>query len=216
MQAEINRKELKAKAKELAFSNLWKLWKPFLVIFGIIFAIGFLVGLLGIEKGSLLYSLITIAMSLVGSVFMVAEISYFIHFVRGEERGIIDLIKSKMKLIFSIAIASAVISLCTFGLTLLLIVPGIIYALKVVLVPYIFADDETENLAWGTIIKRSKTLMEGNKMDFFVFGLSFFGWILLATTIIGAIWAVPYIQVAQVMYYEELKTKKAELLKEEA
>ena len=47
-------------------------------------------------------------------------------------------------------------------------------------------------------------------MDYFVFELSFFGWILLGLVTFGIayIWVVPYMEVDNVMYYEELKKLK--------
>jgi uncharacterized membrane protein len=46
-------------------------------------------------------------------------------------------------------------------------------------------------------------------LDMFVFVLSFFGWALLAgiTFGLGAIWLIPYMSVATVLYYEELRNK---------
>ena len=49
--------------------------------------------------------------------------------------------------------------------------------------------------------------MNGYKWDYFVFQLSFIGWILLGviTAGIAYIFICPYINVATVLYYEELK-----------
>ena len=52
--------------------------------------------------------------------------------------------------------------------------------------------------------------MQGYKWDYFIFGLSFIGWILLIgfTFGIAMIWVMPFILIAQTLYYEELKKLK--------
>ena len=53
-------------------------------------------------------------------------------------------------------------------------------------------------------------MMDGHKWEYFVFNLSFIGWYLLCgiTFGIAAIWVVPYVTTANVMYYEKLKKLK--------
>jgi len=89
--------------------------------------------------------------------------------------------------------------------SLLFIIPGIIYAYKTIMVNYIWAETTDENVTWRDVINTSKEMMDGYKMDLFVFELSFIGWILLSAVTLGIalIWVVPYIQVASVMYYQE-------------
>jgi len=50
-------------------------------------------------------------------------------------------------------------------------------------------------------------MMNRYKRDYFVFGLSFFGWILLGIFTLGLlyIWLIPYMMTAEVLYYDELK-----------
>ena len=65
----------------------------------------------------------------------------------------------------------------------------------------------------NTLVKKSKEMMLGYKNDYFLFMLSFTGWILFSilTLGIGLIYVIPYITVCQALYYEELKkiTKNA-------
>ena len=52
--------------------------------------------------------------------------------------------------------------------------------------------------------------MKGYKGDYFVFLLSFIGWFLLVPFTLGIIliWLLPYILVAQIIYYEKLSELK--------
>ena len=59
-------------------------------------------------------------------------------------------------------------------------------------------------------IRKSKEMMNGYKMDYFMLVLSFFGWLLLGIFTLGIlyIWLVPYMNVTFILYYEELKKVK--------
>jgi len=54
-------------------------------------------------------------------------------------------------------------------------------------------------------------LMNGNKWAAFVLDLSFIGWAILCcfTFGIGYLWLIPYIQLAQCEFYEDLKADQA-------
>ena len=75
-------------------------------------------------------------------------------------------------------------------------------------VDYLVVDtDVTGNDA----LRESREMMKGYKWNYFVFGLSFLGWILLVPFTLGIllIWLYPYMTVATAIYYERLKgTKK--------
>lgn len=70
------------------------------------------------------------------------------------------------------------ISIFTFLWTLLLIVPGIIAALRYSQAFYIMADDPNKGIM--QCINESKALMKGNKSKLFCLQLSFIPWVLLA------------------------------------
>ncbi len=93
----------------------------------------------------------------------------------------------------------------TFLWTLLLIIPGIIAAYSYMMAPYIMADDNSVRPMEA--IDKSKKMMEGHKMRLFILHLSFIGWALLCTLTlgIGYFWLVPYIQVSQTKFYDDLK-----------
>ena len=56
-------------------------------------------------------------------------------------------------------------------------------------------------------IRESKEMTQGHKMDLFVLGLSFIGWVLLGMVTFGIayIWVVPYMQATSANAYNSLK-----------
>ena len=53
--------------------------------------------------------------------------------------------------------------------------------------------------------------MDGRRFDFFVLGLSFIGWAILAslTLGIGYLWLIPYMQVTEIKFYEDVCNKNS-------
>ena len=98
-------------------------------------------------------------------------------------------------------------ALYTLLWTLLLIIPGIIKAYAYIMAPYI-AEDNPE-LGPNECIERSMALMDGHKMDLFLLDLSYIGWILLGIIScgIGLLWVTPWMQMAHVKFYEQLKAE---------
>lgn len=89
--------------------------------------------------------------------------------------------------------------------TLLLIIPGIIAAIKYSMAYYILNDNP--EIGGLEAIRRSTEMMNGHKMRFFQFWLSFLGWFILgiATFGLGMIYAVPYYRAAKANFYLDLK-----------
>lgn len=95
----------------------------------------------------------------------------------------------------------------TYLWMLLLIVPGIIAALRYSQAFYILRDNP--EIAPLEAIRRSKAMMDGHKGRLFVLGLTFLGWILLAilTCGIGFLWLYPYMQTASAHFHEDLRSR---------
>ena len=87
---------------------------------------------------------------------------------------------------------------------LLFILPGIAAAYSYAMTPYILA--ENPNLTASEAIRRSKEMMDGNRMDLFILELTFIGWELLCilTLGIGNLWLGPYKAAARAAFYKEL------------
>lgn len=88
---------------------------------------------------------------------------------------------------------------------ILLIVPGIILALMFSQFTYILKDNK--EIGSVDALKLSAQMMNGHKMDLFLLGLSFIGWIILAlmTLGIGLLFLEPYMQTTFAHFYEDLK-----------
>lgn len=71
-------------------------------------------------------------------------------------------------------------------------------------------------LSAAEIVAESERLMDGHKWKYFVLNLSFIGWAILSafTFGIGMFFLIPYMQVAQICFYEDLAGKS--VIKEEA
>ena len=90
------------------------------------------------------------------------------------------------------------------GVLTLAMIPSVIVGEGLSQVPYIIAE---EGLSGMAAIRRSWRLMRGHKWEHFVFGLSFFGWSMLAALsfgIVGVFYATPYMSVSMAGYYREL------------
>ena len=101
------------------------------------------------------------------------------------------------------------IALQIIGWTLLLIVPGIIAALRYSMAGYIMA--EYPGISAGEAIERSKAMMEGHKAELFWLELSFIGWILLSALTLGilSLWVTPYMQATYAVFYRKLAGAQA-------
>lgn len=123
---------------------------------------------------------------------------------RGYEMGygtLFDGFSMVGKLILSTLCVSALV---TVG-TALLVIPGIILGYMYRFTIY----NICENPELGVInaMRMSRLQTSGHKADLFVLDLSFYGWILLSSLTMGIlfIWINPYMEQANIGYFEELK-----------
>lgn len=89
--------------------------------------------------------------------------------------------------------------------TLLLIVPGVIKSYEYRMIPYLLA--QYPDMDFSEAKERSRAMMDGNKMDAFVYDLSFIGWWLLSALtggLIGIFWSNPYKYAADAELYRYL------------
>lgn len=207
----MSRVEIKEKAKEMIKGNLWPLWKPSLVIAAVTFIIAFVAGIIVGISGADAELIGDIVGSIVGIALLPTEVgicAYYLKFVRGEEFNL-DLLKKYYPFFVKLLILDLLVFVFTFLWTLLFIIPGIIAAISYSMVFFIAVDKE--DLTAKETITESKRIMQGHKLDFFILQLSFIGWILLACLTFGIllIWLIPYMTVAEVLFYEDVR-KKAE------
>ncbi|MCL1802835.1 MAG: DUF975 family protein [Eubacteriaceae bacterium] len=137
----------------------------------------------------------------------VAFYSYCLQLVRYRSATLKDYFRAfRSKWLTAALVGCLTEILISIGLAFL-IVPGIYLLLGFSMTLILVADRHTTNVL--EILAESLKLMRGYMLDMFVFVLSFFGWALLAgiTFGLGAIWLIPYMSVANVLYYEELRNK---------
>ncbi|UQS82107.1 DUF975 family protein [Bombilactobacillus folatiphilus] len=92
--------------------------------------------------------------------------------------------------------------------SLLLLVPGIIKSFAYSQAMYIYRDhlNAEDPVTYRQAVTLSRQLMNGHKMDYFVFNLSFIGyWLLVSVTLgIAAIWVLPYYRLSKANFYVNL------------
>jgi len=202
----MNRLEIKEKAKEIAKEQLKNFWGSLLIIIAISFLCSLAVELL-VNENSILYSVLTLVISFFTMTLQVGFYSYLLKMVRNEEKSREDLFKY-VGAVLPLATIAILVIIFSFLWSLLFIIPGIIAALGYSMV-YLIYVDKPDKLPME-YLSQSKEMMNGYKWDYFVFSLSFLGWILFSvvTLGIGLIWTIPYMSIAEIIYYEELRKKK--------
>jgi len=100
--------------------------------------------------------------------------------------------------------------LFVFLWSLLLIVPGIIAAIRYAQAFFILKEDPEVPVMEA--IKKSSEMMRGYKTDYFLLQLSFIGWgfLCLFTFGIGFLWLSPYVKTSNAVFYRELKKIREE------
>lgn len=212
----MDRTEIKELAKKKIAGNKWNILWPLLIISVISSILSSFfgpnidlaqvqeTGQLNMSFGSSLGSL---AVSIVMGVITAGYMKYILNFVRTDKfntEDIINTIKAKwIDLLIAIALSSIIIAVCS----MLLVVPGIIASLGLAMVVFLVIDKDVKG---QDSLKASWDMMKGHKWEYFVFILSFIGWILLVPFTLGIllIWLVPYMTVARTIYYDRLVAKK--------
>lgn len=195
----MSRAEIKQWAKEKIKGHIWELLIPIIVA-------GILVGLSIPTGKSEDGAYTTISLGIFFYFVQVGLVWFMVRFIKDEKHEFKDIFRfsSDYVRIFIVNILQVIF---IFLWTLLLIVPGIIKAFAYALVPYILADDKYKDLGYREVLKKSEEIMNGHKMDYFVFGLSYIGWFLLVPFTLGLllIWLEPYFKTAQTKFLNDIK-----------
>ena len=162
----MNRKEIKARAKEFAFNNKWNVWKVVLlsnlISGGASFILGFIIGVLNLDPEGLVASIFDLGISIAVIPLSYGPTYYMIKLVKGKKVDLTTDLFSKYSIFGLVLLASLYISMVTTLWTLLFIIPGIIYAYKVILVPFLLADDGGEKKTVTELVETSKNMMDTN------------------------------------------------------
>ena len=91
---------------------------------------------------------------------------------------------------------------------ILLVIPGIILMIGLSQTYYVMADKP--NISGVDALRESWDLMDGHKLDYFIFSLRFIGWFFLSvfTLFIGLLWLIPYMYVSFAKFYDMIKSGK--------
>jgi uncharacterized membrane protein len=196
----MNRKKLKSQARELLRGHVLELITPFVII--LFFAIlidWLLIGNLP-NPNNASWSLI---IDLLLFPLVLGTYALYLNYVRGKKTENHNLF-SFYPMIFSVTVLFMLRTIFIFAWGLLLIIPGIIAAISFAMASRIYIDGEKDPM---TCIRKSRKMMYGYKFDYFMFLMSFLGWIFLGIMTFGIalIYVIPYIVLGSTLYYEELK-----------
>lgn len=188
----------KQKAKALISKNLSAAVLVTCIPLGILFiaVISELVG----------FSTVSSALTIVEYLLMPVTATLTIAFIKGED----FVVKDKMnedtnKNVGRYIGTMALTYLYTILWSLLFLIPGIIKGYSYYLVPYILSDNP--ELSYNQAIDESRRLMDGRKMEMFIYDFSFFFWLLLSGLTLGiaGIYVIPYIQLTTASIYLDIK-----------
>ena len=199
----MNRVELKNWAKQKIKGHIWEILIP-VIVAGILS--GITVGQKFTMEGGILHYNGGISLGIFFYFVQVGLASFMVKFVnekKCEFKELFAYINDYVR-IFLTAILEIIF---VFLWTLLLIVPGIIKAFSYALVDLLLADSKYNDLECKDILKKSQEMMNGHKMDLFIFELSFIGWHILAIFTLGLleIWIIPYYTTAKYKFLDDIK-----------
>ena len=199
--------------KNRALSALENKWGNFVAI---TFVYGLIIGITQVLSGDKDSPAI---LHLIGLVLFILALpltwgyqTLFLGAVRGGEATAKDMFEGYNKELFSRVLTTTLFYyVYVFLWSLLLLIPGCIKSYSYAMTPYILKDNpEMKNNA---AIEESMRMMDGHKLELFLLDLSFIGWAILSilTCCIGFLWLVPYMNMARVNFYEDLKKASVEV-----
>lgn len=193
----MNRAELKTKAKRQMSGRIGMLILIMLIIGIITIAATTFLALIPVV-GPLISSLI------VGPAFSLSIVKMYLNLTNDEAPEVADAFEG-FNDFWSAFKVTFLVGLFTFLWSLLFIIPGIIKSYSYSMSMYILAENKGKPAL--ECIRESQEMTNGYKMDLFVLGLSFLGWILLGCVTLGIafLWVSPYMYATVANAYVWLK-----------
>jgi len=145
-----------------------------------------------------------IASLILGGPLLLGWSVFFLSFSRKQDAQIAQIFEGFNRFVNGLA-AYLLMSLFILLWTLLFIIPGIVAYLSYSQAFFILA--ENPQLEGREALRRSKTLMKGNRLKLFFLFWRFFGWFLLgvASLGIGFLWIMPYLGTTLARFYDDLQ-----------
>ncbi|MGL5347989.1 MAG: DUF975 family protein [Peptostreptococcaceae bacterium] len=130
---------------------------------------------------------------------------FTLNLVKNKENAKFTDLFSGFKLILKALIITLLFNIAMFIGYMLFIIPGVIAGLMFSQAYYVLT--ENPELSAIECLKRSASMMKGHKMELFVLGLSFIGWLIVCvlTFGIGYLWYTPYYQMTMANFYLNIK-----------
>lgn len=201
----MNRVEIKEWAKQKIVGNKGNIFLGVGIVFAITLLFSFGLGIIQGIFGEA--SFITFIFSLVIE-FLLYPISiglngYMIGFVKNDtfdKDTIFSYFENTFKIIGTMVLMTILVAI---GMVFF-IIPGIYLAFSYALVPYLLAT--RKDLSITETLSLSRKMMNGHKLDYLMFSLSFIGWILLTPFTLGIIliWLYPYMMTATTKFFVEV------------
>ncbi len=202
----MNRKEIKAKAREAFVNQYWP-----------VVGISVLVTLIMFAGGLINYiPVIGLAVTVIVLPFCTVGLAWFSLSVYRNQQAKIETVFEPFNNFGHVLGGFWYMELFTFLWTLLFIIPGIIKSIAYSMAPYILVDQP--DIPATEALEESMRMTNGHKGEIFVFYLSFLGWMLLSAItmdIVGIFYAFPYYTVSLAGIYEELKAESQGIVSEQ-
>ena len=193
-----------------ALENKWGNFVPITFVYG--FIIGITQVLSGDKDSPAILHLIGLVLFILALPLTWGYQTLFLGAVRGGDATAKDMFEGYNKELFSRVLTTTLLYyVYVFLWSLLLLIPGCIKSYSYAMTPYILKDNpEMKNNA---AIEESMRMMDGHKLELFLLDLSFIGWAILSilTCCIGFLWLTPYMNMARVNFYEDLKKASVEV-----
>lgn len=193
----MSRVELKEWSKEKIKGNIGNIFIGIGIVVAITFlfsfASGFISGIFGEE--SIIAFIVSLVVELLLIPLTIGFNAYMIGFVKDGEfnrDSIFEPYGDTFKIIGANILMSFLIMIGMF----FFVIPGIYLSFSYALVPYLLVT--RKDLSITETLALSRKMMNGHKLDYFILGLSFIGWVMITPFTFGLllIWLYPYMMTA--------------------
>lgn len=193
----MSRVELKEWSKEKIKGNIGNIFIGIAIVGAVSlifsFATGIIQGIFGTE--SFIAFIVSLVVELLLVPLSIGFYGYILGFVKNDEFNR-DAIFEPYNNTFKIIGANILMSFLIMLGMLFFVVPGIYLSFSYSLVPYLLVT--RKDLSITETLALSRKMMNGHKLDYFILGLSFIGWVMITPFTFGLllIWLYPYMMTA--------------------